>query len=215
MKSRQSNFELLRLLAIFFIVVSHFSFHGYYLDPNRYEWINNPINRIILKSLNLGNLGVDLFVLLCGYFSVSNESVNYHRLVKLELSVLFYTIGIYSIHILSGGKFVLKEMITTIFPTCFGAYWFFTVYLILVFFSPFINRGLSFCIGNKAKEQNLQLLLGMLFAWSFVPTFMGTSFYGDEVPTFIMLYILGACIRYYGFKLLQKHKKLYLETVLN
>lgn len=54
---RNSNFEILRIIAILLIIVSHYSFHGGFSFGTH---IIPPVNEILLRFSVMGNLGVDL-----------------------------------------------------------------------------------------------------------------------------------------------------------
>lgn len=58
-KTKNSSIELLRIISMVFIVISHYSLHGQ-LEPNEMGF---GINRLILSMTNIGHLGVDIFIL--------------------------------------------------------------------------------------------------------------------------------------------------------
>ena len=85
-KKRQSNIELLRIIAILFII----SFH--YVYKSGYVLTDLNINSLTIKSFwFLGELGVNLFVLISGYFLI-NGKFTFKKLIKLILEVNFYYI---------------------------------------------------------------------------------------------------------------------------
>ena len=62
-KERLSNIELLRLLAILFIVMMHAA--GLLIGTDHLP------NRIVLTAINaVGNMGVTVFILISGYFGI-------------------------------------------------------------------------------------------------------------------------------------------------
>lgn len=73
-KERNSSVELLRIIATFMIVISHCCFHGFYKSNVGYTWISSDINRIILQLFNMGSLGVDIFIIIMGYYMVRRTS---------------------------------------------------------------------------------------------------------------------------------------------
>lgn len=68
-KIRESNIELLRIVAMFMIVVSHYVLHSG-ID---YNSMSIGFNRVILEIANLGDIGVIVFVLITGYFSINSK----------------------------------------------------------------------------------------------------------------------------------------------
>ena len=63
-RTRNSAIEALRILAMLFIVLSHASVHG------GYDIINSSfsVNRYFLECSVLGNLGVDIYILILDIF---------------------------------------------------------------------------------------------------------------------------------------------------
>ena len=67
-KKRKSNIELLRIVAILMIISFHYSFKSGYV-VNQLDY-----NSIVVKTFYfLGELGVNLFILITGYFMVKGK----------------------------------------------------------------------------------------------------------------------------------------------
>ena len=95
-KSRQSNFELLRIVAMLMIVLNHFAHHGGF----EFDSTHITIPQLWWNALNTGgNLGVDLFVLISGYFLIKDSNVslkdNMQKLLKFWGQVFFFSIILY------------------------------------------------------------------------------------------------------------------------
>src|SRR5574344_1877581 len=89
-KDRQSNIELLRILAIIMITLHHFSLYlGLYNNSNL--GMEKNIFGIVLFSL--GKIGVNIFIIISGYFLIDSKS-NIKKIIKLWLEVLFYSVSI-------------------------------------------------------------------------------------------------------------------------
>lgn len=73
-KQRNSSVELLRIVATLMVVVSHCSFHGFYHTGEGYMWIDSTWNRFLLQISNMGSLGVNVFVLIMGYYMIKSKS---------------------------------------------------------------------------------------------------------------------------------------------
>lgn len=63
-ETRNSNVETLRIFEMFCIVISHSSVHGKFIN------IECVVNNFFLDFMKLGNLGVDVFVIISGCFFV-------------------------------------------------------------------------------------------------------------------------------------------------
>lgn len=68
MKKRQSNFEILRIIAMFCIVLGHSMTHGVLINSSvGLSATNFLIFRFLAYS---GKIGVYLFILITGYFMI-------------------------------------------------------------------------------------------------------------------------------------------------
>ncbi|MCM1262431.1 MAG: acyltransferase [Butyrivibrio sp.] len=87
-KERQSNFELLRIVAMILIVVSHYA--GY-IQP---EFPTGAVtfNRVLIQTLCFGGgAGNIMFFAISGYFW-KDYTDNRKRIFKLWLEMLFYSV---------------------------------------------------------------------------------------------------------------------------
>lgn len=187
-KTRNSSIELLRILAMFFVVISHYSFHGQ-LNFSDTDLI---FNAYLLRCSKLGNLGVDIFIIISGYFLI-NSKFSLNKWLKLVFQVLFYSIIIYTVFTITGmNQFKLLDFVFSLLPTITKQYWFFTAYIALYLVHPFINVMLK----NFSKKQFFTFLCVAIFIWSIIPTFiLRYDFYGNEMVQFVLLYSLGAFLR--------------------
>ena len=97
---RNSSLELLRILAMIMIVFHHFAVHGGFV----YDYSVLTIPRFWVNFISMGGkIGVDVFVLISGYFLVVDREpvINVRRIFKFWFQIYFYSIIIVGI---SGGK---------------------------------------------------------------------------------------------------------------
>ncbi len=193
-KQRNSNVEVLRIVAMLMIVASHYSHHGG-IDLSQ---MSSSFNYLLLKTITLGNLGVDVFVLLFGYYSVSREHVELRKVFLLWSQVFTYSFLIFCGAILLGViDFSFSAFVKSILPTIFSKYWFFTAYIVFLLLSPYINKMLK---ALTRKEYELLLII-MLIIWGIIPTMFSRVPSGDTFVIFLLLYSLGAY-----FKLFPENK---------
>lgn len=191
-KTRNSSVELLRIIALLFIIFSHYCVHGGVAPGN----LGFGLNQYLLQIFVLGNLGVVIFVLLSGYFLIESK-FKVQRLLQLLLQVFFYSICIFLVFWGCGlEEFHVAKLIKAIFPTVFKQYWFFTAYVVLYLLFPYLNK-LFHALNQK---QHLIFLAVFLFVWSVIPSFTNVykyNMYGSEIPQFILFYAIGAYLRTY------------------
>lgn len=202
---RNSNIELLRLICMFFVVASHipaFAVDGIFTT-------GLTLNKSILSLFRLsGTLGVDIFVIISGYFLI-NSKFSFTRILKLVLETWFYSVILYVIMCVTGNSsFALSDLVLYLLPITYNRYWFITAYVIMSFLAPFLNVALK-AIGKKG---HLWLLIVMFFFFSVVPTVLrliyAFSVRKITLPIsiysapcfFLVLYSVGAYIRLYGVK---------------
>ena len=198
-QERNSNTEFLRIIAMLFIVMSHYSVHGGF-DFNS---ITNTFNFFFLKGIRLGALGVDVFILLFGYYSVSSKNNNLKRAFHLWGQVLTYSLLLYFLYLFFiSKKLNISECLTSVFPTLTSLYWFFTAYIIFFLLSPYINMMLN----SLTQSNYLKYLFVMLFFWCLVPTITQSVPAGGDFSLFLLLYSLGGFLRLFPNSLLCNKK---------
>lgn len=127
---RNSNIELLRLIAIIGIIISHFCVHQSY---PKLSFNSMNINYFFTETMQLGSIANHLFIIIAGYF-LASKKINYKKIISLILEMLFYSIsiGIFII-IINGADITLKSGIKMLFPIFWGN-WFLIYYIILIKF---------------------------------------------------------------------------------
>ncbi|MBQ8732308.1 MAG: acyltransferase [Oscillospiraceae bacterium] len=189
-KLRQSNIELLRIVAMLLIVGHHFSVHGEFDFGTTLS-----VNRFWIQFLSIGGkLGVNLFVLISGYFLSGQGGFRPQRLLKLHAPVYFYSILFFCIFFFCGWEYSTNQYLKSFFPILFREWWFASVYFVLFLFSPFLNRFLE----QLSRREHRILLAVMAVCWSLVPTLTGRMLESNDLIWFGFLYCLAAYLRRYG-----------------
>lgn len=203
-KQRSSNIELLRILAMAMIIVHHSVVHGGLNTLGD----NNFNNLLILFMGTCGKLGVDMFVIITGFFDVGKK-FNFKKLVSVEGPCWFYGI-VCLIGALIYGTTTLSQIKISdfAFPIWNNLYWFMTCFFILYCLSPYINR-----LVQNISQKELGILILILFVTNFVSSirFMRlVPAFGklgqNRVVWFCMLYLIGAYIKLYPNKFTKRLK---------
>lgn len=197
-KIRSSNLELLRIMSMFLIVAHHFSVHGGFNLMEK----SFTFNKIIIQVIGSGGkFGVNLFVLITGYFLIIGK-FNLKKLIKLMLETWFYSILVLFIFIIFplGIDIGVKNIIKSFLPTIYSVYWFITTYILLYIFVPFIN----FFASKTSQKEYLKLIFLLVLFCSFIPTFTKTNLAFSELSYFLLLYLIGGYFRLYPNKYTEK-----------
>ena len=205
---RETNFEVLRTVAMFFIVVYHCLTHG---AGDGYAFnIDSPISlsNVLFSDfiIVLSSIAVNLYVMISGYFLVdlhfkASRVVRtwaYTCFYSFIITVLFMALAMVPFNAISVGK--------SLFPISSDAYWFVTQYIGLLILSPFLvilARQLTY-------RQYLALLIGGAFlCLSIIPDFpLGKRFYvahGNSVWSFAYLFMIAGFIKHHLKKVPMGH----------
>ena len=166
-KARQSNIELLRIVAIFLVMVAHCNIWlgGGLPDPSEGMTVMFFGKHIIAA---LASICVVLFVLISGYFSIKP---NLKSIVTLWTQIFFIYLYLFVIQlVVNTGGVNFKGLIM-----CFLAFsrgnWFVKAYLVLMLLSPALNL-----LAEKLSRKGMLLFLGIFTAMAFV---WGCVFHAD------------------------------------
>ncbi len=191
MKVRQSNYELMRIVSMFLIVIYHILIHG-----NVFNNTKGGLHFIFAFLICITLVHVNSFVLVTGYFNY-NKDFKWKKFFSVFMQSWFYQIvialiificGIYYI----GGSYTLFN---TLSPLNYS-YWFIVKYLLLYLLSPYINK----VIKCTTQKEHKRLIIIMFILFSILPfiTRGGLIFNdGFTLIQFIMLYFIGAYFRKY------------------
>lgn len=198
-KTRQSNFELMRIISMFMIVLWHCISHTNILGRT-----GGNLNLLLELIFMFTAVHVNSFILLSGYFGYKNE-FNIKKLFATINSVWFYK-AIYALIFVGLGLVTMSYFDLFLFLTplnysySFGTfYWFINVYIVLYILMPFINK----LIKHLSKEQFRKLLILLILFLSIIPFITINQVInndGYQVISFIMLYLIGAYFGKYKIK---------------
>jgi len=189
--TRKSNIELLRIIAMILIVGYHFSF----LIGFDFTTETITVNRLWILFLEMGGkLGVNIFVLISGYFLINSPKIKTSKVLKLWLQVVTYTILTFIIlliiRIRPRGA---EEVVKNILPITSRHYWFASTYFVLYLISPYINMFLK----SIDKKTYQRILVLFTFCWCVIPTILKSTFECNDLIWFVYLYSLSGYFRLY------------------
>lgn len=216
--SRQSNVELLRIIAMLGVVILHYNSVGG-------GFANVPAggaSMCLLYGLEgLFICCVDLFVLITGFFSCTQQHRRPGKALGLSLQVVIFQLLCFGINLLQGQPFSLRALVLTLIPNNY----FVSLYVALYLLSPYLNILL-----HRLSRTGLNRLLAIsLVLFSLWPTateildallpenFPGLSSIGLDgsskgysIVNFGLMYLIGAALRLLDFRT----KKRYSGAVL-
>lgn len=185
---RSSNFELLRILSMVMIVAHHYALYsGFSFDTHTLS-----AGRFFVQILSSGGkVGVNLFVLISGYFLL-NATFRVKKAVQLLAEILFYSVGITLLCTVTGlVPFSFKMLLKSLLPISQTMYWFASVYFVLYLLSAFLAPAL----GALSQKKLLALWAVLFVLWCVFPTFLirGAAF--SELGWFIFLFVTAVYLK--------------------
>jgi len=205
-KIRNSNIELLRILAATSVIVIHIAIYAFakweiYSEAPR-------INRMLIRLAHVMSVNAaPLFMMISGYFMSMKSRVDLKKPALLILQLVVFKLAIYIIRVFNGSSlFSYGELVSTIISLDYFVSLYCAVYLV----SPYINFLL-----NKLEDKQVKALVTLLFIvfclWNYaidiIAMFMGVSLdgattismngslMGSTVVNFMICYIIGAAVR--------------------
>ncbi|MDD7273536.1 MAG: acyltransferase family protein [Prevotella sp.] len=207
-KERSSNIELLRIFAIFFVLICH-SLIKIAGVPTTEEIINAPFNsffQILIYSISIA--GVDIFILISGWFGIRYSK---NGILKLLFHIFFLLGNIYLFFILIGSA---KINLNGLFISLGLAkeYWFIMAYLGLYIISPILNT-----FAEKSSKKDFLLVLISLYIFQCFYSWISSSidYYGGySITFFCCLYLTARYFKLYPIKIKKARNILYYLFII-
>lgn len=184
---RKSNFELLRLICMFLVLILHANFLSigapvYDEIPKAEFFIRNIIEVVPF-------LAVNVFILISGYFSIrpSIKSVT-----NLLFCCLFYSVGIRCVYYIICWTTGCQPLVGFLSSLCFVSMsvWFVADYLMLMIFAPILNSFVE-KVSNKTLITTVGSMLFFAFYFGLFRGVLVEYISGYSFVTFILLYMIG------------------------
>ena len=143
MNKRNSSIELLKIFAIFIILISHLI--PYYLDNISIVTYNyattDPYVFTLICFRYLGHLGNAIFIACSAYFMCHSEKSYWKKalLLLFETEIISWTLTIINVCTTKVPLSTL-DILNSVFPISFGQYWFIGSFIIYLLFTPLWNK---------------------------------------------------------------------------
>lgn len=196
---RNSNFEILRIIAIIFIIAHHFAYHSNLYFGGYEPSILISVNSIYAEFLNqLGKIGVNLFILISSYFLIDKKGFKTKKVLSIFFEALIFSLVIgFTFFIVNQKEFSFDLLRNILFPIGSSTWWFITIYLLLYLIHPLLN----ILINNMNKKLHLFFVILFIAIWSILPTLLGINYAFNYLGWFITLYFLVGYIKKYDINI--------------
>lgn len=179
-KPRQSNLELLRILAILMVVMGHFIRQSGLLES---ETGTNEALNVFLGSG--ARIAVNIFVLIGSWFMV-DSAFKPGKAIKLYLATAFYCIPITLLMACLGAAGGARNILQGLLPFFGRPVWFASAYISLIILTPFLNK--AFLLPPKRQTCLVGVLFVLYCVVSTIPSFSTIDYIAD-FSWFCVLYL--------------------------
>lgn len=197
-KVRSSNFELLRLILIFMVILGH---ANVWFIGSGYQTVPEHIMKVIVQVVCLP--AVNAFILISGWFGINS---GFHKVFAMIFQLLFCTLPIAIIMAMMGYINIFSLNGISEYVLGGANYWFVIDYIGLLLFSPVLNT-IVLNSPQKILRMFLIAVLGLIVLMDFIlrSNVLGLEG-GYSLLWFVYLYLLARYMRIYGIKSIEKNK---------
>ena len=191
MKKQDRNFgiDLLRIIAMIFVVVLHSLGQGGII---RTSFVNSDQYKAAWLLEIIAYCAVDIFGLISGYVSY-NKTTKVKNYVNLWIQVVFYSLLIVIVfNIIDPNLVTSKNYVISFLPVTNHLYWYFTAFTGLYLIKPILDKAINNMNNNELKKMFIILFLGFSIIDTLIKRFKLVG--GHSVIWLIILYLLGAII---------------------
>lgn len=214
--NRRTGIELLRILAMFAIVLGHFIAHS-----NGFTTAISIKNPLVIAERMVESFGlfkVNVFILITGFFMIEKQmdfSQIKKRLFPLWRQVFGYSVVILIVMFVFFRPSII-ETIKSFFPILCYRYWFITTYFVLIILTPIINRAFH-NIEEKRMRKIVLAIVGCFALWQTIMPFVTTvdDMKGYSIIWFVVVYIIGGYIKKFGIDLVNNKLRIPLYLLMS
>lgn len=192
---RNYGIDLLRILAMFFVVVLHVLSQGGILYNTELFSFQSAVSWLLETA---AYCAVNCYALISGYVAVDSK-FRYSRIIPLWLQVFFLSAVITALFMIFSPESIgFMDYARLFLPVTNEAYWYLTGYFAMFFFIPFFNKLLN----SLERKQLIRLIVTVTVLFSIWPTIAAKDvFYtqcGYSMLWLSCLYLVGGSIKKLG-----------------
>ncbi len=192
-KQRNPSFEILRVVAMFLIVVWHFLMHGVGHKPVGVSADAASLFNLCSMELAgcLSKVSTNCYILITGYFLISTTKPKWPKIPKTWAPIFFYSVVIFALFFaFSDLTLGWSDLGKSLMPLYFDRYWFATRYVALVALAPFLAAP------AQMLTRRMYLILLAVMAVINFDFLLGDDLSGNNsLLWFVFLFYVGGYIR--------------------
>ena len=204
LKERKSGPELLKILAIVLIVLSHvtqtlvmdhprFAGHTPYAFLDITGGTTDPQQLVLVFLRGLGALGNTIFFSVSAWFLLDSKGCSGKKILKMLLDIWAVSVGFLILFKLCGGTLWAGAIKKGLLPTFYEMNWYLTAYLLFYTVHGFLNTMLE----QLSQARLLCLSAGLVVLYFVFGTFFPDHFFPSHLIVFLTIYMAVAYMKRY------------------
>lgn len=195
---RSSGIELLRILCMFCIIISHFLMHGISIVSDRalhWSWLIYP----------LAYIANNVFFLITGWFLFKTK-FSFKKLASLVLFILTVNYILLLVNLVVFEDRSLSDLVKQVFPITSNLNWFLSIYVFIFSIGPFL-RHLILYLWERRKMFNA-LIAVLIFFYSILGFITPVNMYASQMMQGLVIVLLGSWIEFHHEKFRMVHSSI-------
>lgn len=211
-QNRNSSIELLKVVGIVLIVISHViqTLHSPNDLVGTQDYVlsianaTDNVQYLLLAMLRYsGALGNTIFFVCSSWFLLDSDKASLKKELQMLLDIWVVSLVIFVIvYILRNGNIDAKTVIKQFLPTTFENNWYMTCYLLFYPIHPFLN----WIIKKMKQVELLRTVLVLSFLYIGVNFIQGGHFFTSALILWITIYFIIGYMKYYLREITRKRK---------
>lgn len=198
-KVRNSSIELLKVLAMALIILSHSVpkaglselAHSGVIDVSLAT--SDVQEFIAILCAYLGQIGNAIFIVCSAWFLLDSNRINLSKVTSIVLDCLLISVFMLGVFLCFGYRFPLKMIVRQFMPTILGTNWFITTYIIFYMIHPYLNR----VINNLKQKEHFIVNITFAVFYCILAVIKDSLLYFNKLLGFIIIYFFVAYMKKY------------------
>lgn len=206
-KSREAGVDLIKIFAIFIIVLFHCSKSVTVEGVGNYPFCldltkatTNIQYIILMLFMNLGVIGNNIFFISSAWFLCDRKTYNFSKTLQLTTDSWFISVIFLGIFILAGVNISSFYILQSFFPIMAQNNWYISCYIILYAAHPLLNK----IIEQSSKQAMFSTAFISFLFYFVINMFCKGLYYYNPLINFVTMYFIVAYIKKYGSNSIMK-----------
>lgn len=206
-RERNSSIELLKIVGVVAIVISHVTQTltakvgtEYAIDISH---SSSDITVLILSLLRyLGVFGNTIFFMCSAWFLIDSKGFKGKKWLSMIVDAWVISMLIMAISVAFGANLNKSTLIKSVFPTILASNWYLTCYVIFYAIHPLLNL----VIRNVSQKRHLRIAFGLVIAYLGIAIAKSDLLFCTKLVIWIAIYFAITYLKIYSPKLIDRKK---------